>query len=885
MMPTSHHVRARAVLLALVAAALPLPASAQSSAWSSPAGADVVVIIPDSLPDAPRTLSELLRSRVPSASVNRSTGGSDAGAFVSLRDASAVRGDDPLLVIDGVRQVSYRNSLDPFGRRAPSILDDVMLDDVARVEVLNGPAAAAAYGYDGQRGVIVVTTRPPGTGHPAFRASVTTTADDADPDYSRNMARVSSEGTACPYYAEALGGCTAVATSRYTPLLDNSPFRLGGRARATLGASGGLGPLGYAAALGGERGTGTMDADAMDRLTGSLRLAAPFGPMVRVSFSSFATERGATLPVDGYSSLIASGLGGGPLDCSAATPCGADSSSGGYDGGPLSYFRPRGPHRRIGHLGGGLTIDVDPARSLSFRTTVEGDFLRDEAWMPDSSSHDSSPNSIASYSRSTAKERNWRVGGGEEARLSIPLGTATATTSLSLRLQAERSRDERATSAYSVLPPGTLIGDPIAEVLVSSSARWGGLYRNRVEASLDQRVAWGPRASVGAGLTRTTTAWRGSRNLPVTLDPHADATWELVGASPLGRLTSLRLRTAYASTSGHDERGFSHTLNFPPPQVTYNPNPPAPAWRPDRSTELEGGFDAAFTPASMRLSLTAFRRHEMIHDVLPIMAVGSDVNAAALRRVAGGELVAEMVPLDRPDARLHLRGQLAVTHDHVEISDGFFPIYLDNNQGVSLAVVDGQSWGAWSTPSYTWNDANGDGRIGLDEVVIGSYQPPRGRSRPSNVASLGGDLELAHAFTISALLDHVGGFDVFDMTSAWQCLARLCSALNDPKASLSDQARAVAIASRVTAGGYVVPGDATRLRELSLAWRSSTAATRLGAQSVRLTLSAYDIASWTRSTGAHPETDTPAPGDQGPLLWSLVQPIPRTFALRVALTY
>jgi hypothetical protein len=57
----------------------------------------------------------------------------------------------------------------------------------------------------------------------------------------------------------------------------------------------------------------------------------------------------------------------------------------------------------------------------------------------------------------------------------------------------------------------------------------------------------------------------------------------------------------------------------------------------------------------------------------------------------------------------------------------------------------------------------------------------------------------------------------------------------------------------------------------------------LHATSLRVTLSAYDLARWSRSRGLHPETDMPALGR--PDLWAIVQPVPRTFALRVALDY
>jgi hypothetical protein len=65
---------------------------------------------------------------------------------------------------------------------------------------------------------------------------------------------------------------------------------------------------------------------------------------------------------------------------------------------------------------------------------------------------------------------------------------------------------------------------------------------------------------------------------------------------------------------------------------------------------------------------------------------------------------------------------------------------------------------------------------------------------------------------------------------------------------------------------------------------SSRAAASLHAATLRITLSGYDLAQWTRSKGLHPETDAPSPGVT-PDLWSITLPVPRSFALRVALGY
>lgn len=866
----------RVLLVTMLAALHATTAFAQDASRSPnpapPAGADVIVIIPDSLESAPRTVSELLRDYVPSAAVNRATGAIGASAFVSLRDAAAVRGGDPLVVVDGIRQVSARVSLDTLDRRPSSILDDMMVEDIARIEILPGPAAAASYGHDGAMGAIVITTRVAGSGHPVFSASVTTSGADADANYARNLSRTSANGFACPYFSEALGSCTATATTSYTPILDRSPFRSAQQLRAHLGAIGGLGPLGYAASLGFERGNGTMEADAADRTVASLRLRMEISPSVRIGLSSFASGRGITFPTRGDYSLLANGIGGGPLDCSPATPCGVDSSSGGY-GYPITWLEQNQPHRRIGHLSNALTVDADPRANLSLRTSVTADMLRDLESLRDSSP----PGGYARIEQITADERSWRVDAAEEARLTGRIAGALATTLLSVRFNADRGRSGSKKAAFAPVYGSTQVVSSI-----STTDAW--LFEDYFSQSLDERLAWGERGALDIGILRTTTDFNQGARPPATIDPHADAMYQLVApAAPLGALQSLRLRTAWGRTSGQSFWAVNNPNLFLTGVTTpyggygygYAPGsrPHSPA---ERSTELEGGVDAAFAPASSRLSITAFRRDERLDYLAPL-------GIPTGRRITGGELRAETTPIERPGLRLHLRGQLAVSHDRLDSNPAAPTLVFAFGPGVSLAAAPGQSWAAWRMQPANWNDTNGNGRIEVDELTPGDISV-QGRSRPSNVALLASDLELLRSFTVSAVVDHVGGFDLFDAAAAQQCWRRVCPALNDPNASLAAQARAVAVAGGPGGAGFIVPGDETSLRELSLSWRSPRTATMMHATTLRITLSAYDLAHWTRSKGLHPETDGPAPGLNADL-WSIVQPVPRTFALRVALGY
>lgn len=595
---------ASAILGALLGAAPLATLTAQSPNVAAPAGAAVIVIVPDSLDTAPRTVSELLRAYAPAASVQRSSGALGASAFVSLRDASAILGGDPLVVVDGIRQVMTRVNLDTLDRREPSILDDVMVEDIARVEILPGPAAAASYGADGRRGAIVITTRAPGQGGPQFSASVTTSGADANADYARNLSRVNASGFACPYYLEAAGFCAATLTTRYTPLLDRSPFRTAQQLRARLGAVGGLGALGYAASLGVGRGSGTMETDATDHTVASLRLQMPVASIVRVGLSSFATGRGITFPAQNAYSVIGLGVGGGPLDCSPATPCGQDSSSGGYRY-PLSWLEQAGPHRRIGHLGGALTVDVDPRPSLSLRTSVTTDMLRDLEVLRTSSP----PGYMPLLTEVTAAERSWRVDAAEEGRYTTTVAGAVATTMLSVRFAADRGRSESGTLMVAA-PSGPFGGS-------SSRATTAALlFVDRLSQSLEQRLAWGERAALGAAVLRTTTDFNGGRRPPAVIDPRADAMYELVPAdAPLGMLRSLRLRSAWGRTSSHSYWALN-TIGVLTGGTAYGGYGYGPRLLPrtpaNRSTELEGGFDAAFGPAASRLSVTAFTRTERL---------------------------------------------------------------------------------------------------------------------------------------------------------------------------------------------------------------------------------------------------------------------------------
>jgi len=96
----------------------------------------------------------------------------------------------PIVIIDGVRVDSRQYDMPlGFGAMAPSRLDDLFSEDIARIEVLGG-AAAALYGDGASNGVILVTTKSGGGGPLHLSGRVAWSATQNQSDFPANYRRV-----------------------------------------------------------------------------------------------------------------------------------------------------------------------------------------------------------------------------------------------------------------------------------------------------------------------------------------------------------------------------------------------------------------------------------------------------------------------------------------------------------------------------------------------------------------------------------------------------------------------------------------------------------------------------------------------------------------------
>lgn len=120
------------------------------------------------------TIDQALQGRVSGAVITANTGTPGGGVSVRLRGTSSITGGaEPLYIIDGVIIDNNADQQLNLGYRSNSSnrLADLDPNDIERIEILKGAAAAALYGSRANNGVVQIFTRRGRTGESQITAS------------------------------------------------------------------------------------------------------------------------------------------------------------------------------------------------------------------------------------------------------------------------------------------------------------------------------------------------------------------------------------------------------------------------------------------------------------------------------------------------------------------------------------------------------------------------------------------------------------------------------------------------------------------------------------------------------------------------------------------
>ena len=906
-------------------------------------GSDITVIDADSIvrtqPIA--SVTDLLEGRVPGMVIQRTSGAPGDPARIRLRGASSPRlSNDPIVVVDGIRVYSEQSgdrggnlagAQDADGNYAtPSPLDYLDPNSIQTIEVLKGPSAATLYGQDAANGVIVITTKKGRAGPPRWTASAErgmTEMVGSYPDLMLRWGHATADNAVvfCPIndrVGGSAGSPTCLADSVVTFQMLNDPaltvLDQGTRTAVTLGVSGGSQALTYSvtgsfrdevglvklpgyesarylAEEGGRPPDWMQRPQNLTQWGAASRLTAQIGDRADISLSAnlSRTEQQRSELEQQLGSLMST-----YLDRSSGTYYVGGAFLGSIEALDATELL-TGYQERATAVATQFTNGVNLNwRPLSWLTTTADAGLNviqraDEIFLP-----------VGFGSSERPDDGRLQLGQGTSVVSTVNLrALAGVPVGRGFRLQLATGVNYSGTSTEDLvgdvrgLSEGTEAPSPGSEILRLNRTRVdGATFGWYIEPSISHRRFW---LSTGLRLDGGNTF---GTKLSLPAFPKLSLSY-LVSDEPFfpfkDLIPVLRVRLAYGQAGR--QPGPTDRLRL------YGSKTPVlvddeivdgvlleklgnTELKPERSTEIEGGLDADLFDDRLTLGLTGYQkttRDAMLAVPLAPSVYGDFVtvleNIGVIRNTGfEASLGAQVLRTDPITWGL----QLAVSQQRnevVRLGAGVEPFYTEGAAGGEggLRVAAGYPlFGRWTRPILGYADANDDGVLERNEVLLGDTAVFVGGTLPDYTANLSTTVSLMRGmFSVTAAFQYEDGMT--QRNEVAQRLSVFSSGWNDSTASLDEQA---ATMNAATEYNWIQTVSTLRFNSLAVTYNvPSRMAQRVGARALSVSMQGTNLGIHTNYRGLDPNVNARATGNG--VTDSGVLPRPRTWQLRVSATY
>jgi TonB-dependent starch-binding outer membrane protein SusC len=856
-------------------------------------------------------MTQLLTAKIPGLDVATPGGTIGSSARVRIRGASSLSlSNDPLLIIDGIRvDNTAASSTIGVGGQTPSRFNDINTEDIETIDVLKGPAAGALYGTAAANGVIQITTKRGRPGKTRFNVFAENGQIRDETVFPSNFAQVGkttagARTTNCNLDNQTRGLCTPIADSlvSFSPLVQYSPFVHGARDAYGVSANGGTDKVNYYVAGNYDRQQGVFSANTDQKAGGRLNVSAQLSDVWNVQLGANYLADHLRLPQNDNDILgiISSGLLGSAFDDSVpGKACPAPGCAHGYLNGqiPQALEAVWFTRQDIQRFQNSLTSNYQPLNWLRGTATLGLDYLgrNDNETIPPASvffgslpdgQRQSNPYSIYNYTAQGSVTGTWSP---------VPsiLTTTTGGTAFNKVLV-------RGTQAFGA----KLLGGTSS--LAGATARFAVNEQNTDNKTLgyflSEEVGWRDRVFVNGSLRNDKNSAFGQNFGSITY-PSFGASWVISEESFFPKtdlVSSLRLR-ASNGRSGRQPNFRDAITYFTASTVTVN-STDVPGisiggtgnatLKPERSTETELGFDMGLIRQRVNFEYTHYNKKT--DDLLVAVPLAPSLGLSNSQfqnlgnvRNTGNEFSLDANLLDTRPLAFSLAAS-ASTNDNVLLSLGFLP---GTTTPVPPIIVNTQQKHVVGTPlggywqkSISFSDANGDGIIARSEIKLSDTAVYLGNPLPKQEFSISPTATFMKWLRVQALVDHKGGYKLFDNTRRFHCSFSTCQESFDKSQPLADQAAAVAIALGTDAG-YIENAAFTKLRQLSFTLLGPDAmAHRVGLQTLSLTVAGSNLKTWTKYKGFDPEVNSVA-GANFSTSDFLTLPPSRTWTARINVTF
>ncbi|MFN2563427.1 MAG: SusC/RagA family TonB-linked outer membrane protein [Gemmatimonadaceae bacterium] len=838
--------------------------------------ADVQAIAP--APD----VSNLINGRAPGVVVVPGTGQVGAGPRIRIRGTNSFSlSDQPLLYVDGVRinnEVATGIVVQAFGSGVVSRLNDFDPDNIESIEIIKGPAASTLYGTEAANGVIQIITKKGRTGDaPRVAVSIrqgTQWFMDPEGRIRQPVNHVCPPGTpanqrtSCPL--KAWNPVRQEDSLFKAGLVDRPLFTNGYMMGYGINVSGGTNAVRYFSGATFDRDEGIEPTNDQRRFTMNLNLSLTPNDKWDLQTTLAVVKSKLNQAFEaGAGGIWFSTIFGDPALTEPRTD-GSPHPNRGFLFGPPEYqWGFRQPSQTINRFTVSMTWNNRPTAWLSHRLTAgldqtdEGSeqlnrFLKPE-WVQ------FNPGVAALgfkfHQRRAVAYTTLDYNANATFRLTDIVGSTSTVGA-----QFYRKRRELVSATGEQFPA------PGLETIAATAINRGFddfVENTTVGVFAQQQISWKDRLFL-TGAIRVDNNSAFGKDFDFVTYPKLGASY-VVTERATGRINALRLRAAYGQ-SGQQPDDFAALRSYQ--AVTGGDGGPAvipqfvgnPSLRPERSTEIELGFDAGLLNDRLGADFTFY--HAKTRDAILQKSLAPStgfpglqfINAGAIRNV-GLEAKLSATPVQRPN--LAVESSLSFSHNSNEVLDlgGVdslgtfgpkvgFPVDAIFRKKVISAQYDPVTKRAINVLC-----AGGpDGKTGLPctspaagGVYLGVWDP-RWEGSFSSTVTVRGRLRLY------GLVDFKLGNRHFDNNLRALCQVLLRCDMNFNPQNYDILTIAEMQSNNVAQSWVINDASFTKLRELSASYSFPRHHARwLRGREATLTLSARNLHTWTKWTGLDPE--------------------------------
>ncbi|WP_028296368.1 SusC/RagA family TonB-linked outer membrane protein [Olivibacter sitiensis] len=853
---------------------------------------------------AATSIDQALSGKISGAQITQNSGNPAGGISVRLRGTSTVVGSgDPLYIVDGVIINNNSTELLDLGGYAQNRLVDINPNDVERIEIIKGAAAAAIYGSRASNGVVQIFTKKGKEGKPVITFST---------QLRTNTVRKTLPYNTYPYIFDntAADDLSQTAVERYD--FQSDIFRTGLGTESNVSVAGGTAQTQYYFSGSYMGNQGIIDQTNFKRGGVRLRIDQNLGNKIKVGIgANYVLSTSAEIPNGGMEEAYGA-LTGFIFSNNFVNPYPDPVTEIYPSTAPSSVVRRTNPleainrfdfGQRTGRFIGNFNIQATPVEGLSINYVLGYDNATQigTGYIPVGNT---TPTYDGGYSRradQTTYLLNNDLNIAYEKQVN---GWLKSSTGLGATYQVEKIYSTNLTATQLGLIGQTI--DNGATIVASENRSDINIFGAFVQQTFGIR----DKLFVTGALRYDESSVFGSEDraqfypkASVSYSLSDEAFWQ--NGSVLNVVSNFKVRASYGQAGNMSAIGaYARLSNYDPVSFSGQPGVVSPSLlgnlgiKPERQTEMEFGTDIGFFNDRLGLEFTYYNKD--VKDLLfsvnlpPTSGYGSQLQNIGTMTNKGFELLLRGAPVQKENFTWNATATFSKNKNEVnDIPGGMLAFSGGFGQ---VAAVNGYPLGTFYSTYFARNE---DGSLLLNAAGLpqteqagrnadgqptgGNLSKVIGDPNPAWIASLINEFNVGKNLSFRAQLDASYGGDVFNFTRRVG-ERNLYGGLEGYEAELRGEVpKGTSAALWSIFENWIEDGSYVKLREVSVSY--TLRPKFLGTGNMRLSLAGRNLFSIDDYSGYDPEINA-AGQSNGVRGFDFVEvPIPRTFVLGVNMTF